>query len=317
VPLGIWDLEWLNQNSQRRYPLTDDSSGEDASGTFTLPNDFLVELDIPVHAGLDVSPAGFFVKSLGVYATGFLLLIGYQPTTGDPVEVATAMIPRTGHRTNNVYALGGINDFADTVGKVCIGSLDGIDDQPAGQFEFNAADTRVDPDCVRPIIRGISSIIVSNGTERSERLYGDIELVADENVQLVPVIVSGQDPQIRISAVKGEGLAEECVCEGDTDDPPIKRINGIPPTAAGDFTVLGNDCLKPEGIKNGIRLSDVCSEPCCGCEELEVVTRAMEQFGSQATTLQNFINNLTSSVNNMDQVVLGSKLNDRSCVQCE
>lgn len=317
MPTPTWNLEWLSHNSQRRYPLAVDSGGRDVTASFAIPNDFIVELDLPIHGGLDVDPTRFFIKHIGAYATGYSVVVGYQPTTGDAVDVATALIERSTHTRNQYYALGGIGDFYDTFGKITIGRLDAIDQQPQGFFEFDLEETRLDTDAVRPIIRGVSSIRVVNGEDVSERLYGDIELVPGANMQIVPVIVNGQDPKLIFSAIDGEGTIEECVCEGDADTPCIERINGVPPTPAGDFTLLGNECLQISEIQNGLKLEDVCSEPCCGCEELEAITRDLERFGSNATTLENFLVSLEARVTQMDMVVLGSKLNDRGCVQCE
>lgn len=316
MPEKIWNVEWLNANSQRRYPLTAESSGVAESGTFELPTDFIVGLDIPINSGLNVDAARFFVKHVGAYATGYGITVGYQPAVGDAVNVGTALVGRDTHTRNDTYALGGVGDYVDTVGKITIGNLDNIGEQPDGFFTFAIDTARIEPDCVRPIIRGVTSLSVVSGIEQSAKLYGDIELVADDNIQLVPVIVSGEDPVIRISAIKGEGLIEECDCDDAEDSPPIRRINGIPPTSGGDFTLLGNSCLQIEAIDNGLKLLDSCSEPCCGCEELEAVTRDLEAFGSKATTLENFLVRLESSVTQMDMVVLGSKLNDQGCIEC-
>ena len=79
MPSGLWNLEFQNQNSQRRYPLTEDSSVTDTSGTFTLPNSFLLELDLPISSGMNVDPSSFFIYQLGVYANGYSILLGYQP----------------------------------------------------------------------------------------------------------------------------------------------------------------------------------------------------------------------------------------------
>jgi hypothetical protein len=317
MPARTVNLEWLNHNSQRRYPLFDASSGRDVTNTFEIPNDFIVELDLPVHAGLDVDPAQFFVKNIGAYATGLSIVIGYQPAVGDAVDVATALISRQGHTRNTTYALGGVGDFDDTVGKVTIGLLDEISRQAFGFFVFDIEDTRLTPDAIRPIIRGVQSIQVRDGTDVSPRLFGDIELQPFENMQIVPIIVAGQDPILRFSAIEDAGLAEECICEGEVLTPPVRRINGIPPTVAGDFTLLGNNCLVPMPITNGLKLDDICSEPCCGCEELEAITRDLEQFGSKATTLENFLVRLESSVTQMDQVVLSAQLRDNGCIDCD
>lgn len=316
MPASSWNLEWLNHNSQRHYPLTDEASGNDTTSSFQLPEDFLVELDLPIHAGLDVDPAKFFIKQIGVFGTGFSIVIGYDAVSG-PIDVATALINRNTHVRNQTYGLGGVGDFDDTFGKLTLGRLDAIDKQPDGIFTFDVEETRLTPSAIRPIIRGVSSISVRSGLNVSARLVGDIELQAGQNFQIVPILVAGQDPILRFSAIQGEGLDEECICEGEAVGPPIRRINGIPPTPAGDFTLLGNTCLEVTGIDNGLKLDDVCSEPCCGCVELEAITRDLEAFGAKATTLENFLVRLESSVSNMDQVVLGAVLRDRGCITCD
>src|SRR3954469_14521824 len=86
MPLGLWNLNWLNLNSQRKYPLADDADAVSESGDFTVPDEFIVELDLAVHAGVDVQPSRFFVHYVGAYATGYSVVVGYQPAGGgDPV----------------------------------------------------------------------------------------------------------------------------------------------------------------------------------------------------------------------------------------
>lgn len=315
MPLGLLNIEWLNLNAQRRYPLAEDASGTDTTGSITLPSDFLVALDLPIHYAFNVDLTGFFVRYVGIYSTGFSVIIGYDNGT-TIVNVASALIPRDGFTQNTTVVLGGVDDYVDTIGKLTIGNVTTIGDQASGFFNFTLANGRIEPDCIRPLLRGITSIAVVNGTETSERLYGDIELVAEANIQLTPVIESGQDPKILISAINGAGLAEDCVC-GDTAAVAIRRINGVPPTPDGDFALLGSSCLTITPVDNGLQLQDICSEPCCGCQELESVTRALEGFGSQSTTLENFLNRLESKVTTMSETVLGSKLNDSGCLVCE
>lgn len=320
MSLGLWNLEFLNHNAQRKYPLTDDSSGIDDSGSFTIPDDFIVELDLPVHAGMDVDPGRFFIRHVGAYATGYSVVVGYQPaaTGSEPVPVATALIARQAHRRNTAYVLGGIEPFADTVGKVVIGRLENIDGQPPGFWTFSLENARLEPDAVRPIIRGVSALVCVNGDQRSPPLQGVVELQAGQNMQIVPVLIAGQDPIIRFNAISGEGTVEECVCEGDaavTD--PIRTINGVGPTPTGDFHIVGTDCLQVEPIANGIRLVDKCAQPCCDCHDLERITRDLERLHRQAATVEDFVDRLRESVNTFDLIVLGSRLHDRGCIQCE
>lgn len=317
MPTINQNLEWLNHNAQRRYPFADDADLVDATDAFKLPNDFVVELDLPVNAGMNVGPAGFFLRSVSAYAGGYGIVVGYQPAVGDAITVATALVPRQGFTRNVAFALGGVGDFADTVGKVVIGRLENIDDQPPGFWEFTLDTARIDPDAIRPMIRGVSSVTCVNGDQRSVPLSGDIELVAGSNMQIVPVLQAGQDPIIRFNAISGEGTVDACVCEGaDANAEPIKTINGITATPAGELTVIGSDCVQVEAITHGIRIRDVCAQPCCGCAELERITQDLERLGSQARAVEQFVDRLGNNVETMSLTILGSKLGDKSCIQC-
>ena len=37
MPLSQWNLEWLDHNSQRNYPLAEDATGFDETSSFQLP----------------------------------------------------------------------------------------------------------------------------------------------------------------------------------------------------------------------------------------------------------------------------------------
>lgn len=312
----LWNQEFLGHNGQRRYPLADDASCVDDSGSFVIPNDFITELDLPVHAGLNVDPARFFVRHVGAFETGFSVVVGYQPAVGDAVTVATALVARQTHTRNRSYALGGVEPYDDTAGKVVVGRLDTIDEQPAGFWTFEFAATRLDPDAVRPMIRGVSALVLVNGTSRSVPIRGHVELIAGTNTRLTPVLADGLNA-VRIDAVSGAGLVEDCVCEGDAAlGDPVRSINGVTPDETGNINITAGDCVQVEPTANGIRVADVCSKPCCGCPEVEAITRDLERFGTQAAGAQAFIDQLRAAATTMDTIVLGSKLNDKSCIEC-
>ena len=148
-----WSLEWLDHNSQRKYPLAWDDTCQDTTQSFSIPNDFLVSLYLSVPATFNIVPDGFFIQNIGAYASGYSLIVGYQPASGPAVPVATAMVARQTHTENMAYALGGLGDFADCAGKIVIGRLENIDAQPSGFFTFALTDARLDPDTIRPTLR--------------------------------------------------------------------------------------------------------------------------------------------------------------------
>jgi hypothetical protein len=316
MPVGIWNLEWLNHNSQRSYPLAEDATKVDLTGTFTLPDNFILGLYFPVHAGLDVDVENFFVASVSVFATGYNISIGYNdPTAGTTTIVASAIISQSTHTPNTSYALPGIYPFDDSVGKIVIGVLDSINLQPAGQFLFDYAGGKLDSDAIRPMIRGIQSIRVLNNGELSAPITGHVILSAGSNFQLLLTQVTGQPTQITFNAIDGTGLTSTCECEG-TVTGPIMTINGIGPTPTGNFSLVGSQCLDIEPATNGLQLTDTCSSPCCGCAELEQITHEIEMIGTGEATLENFVNQLAAQMNTFSQVVLGSRLADQGCVQC-
>lgn len=316
--LTTWNIQWLNANGQRKYPLAADATGVDTTGSFTIPDDFILELDLPVHAGEDVGPGRFFVQNIGAYATGYGIVIGYQPAVGVAVTVATALIPAASHVRDSVYALGGVSPFDDTIGKIVIGRLDSIAEQPPGFWTFVLANTRLEPDAIRPILRGVSSLSTVNGGQQSSLLRGDIEFQAGTNMQIVAILAEGQDPILRFNAISGEGTVEQCVCEGDAaPTTPISNFNGVRPTSDGSFYLVGDECLQLVPIDNGLKLVDLCSAPCCGCAELEKITRDLDRLGTQAASVEDFANRLSTSVDAMAATVLGSRLGDSSCIACE
>lgn len=312
--LNLFNIEWLNGNQQRAYPLTTDSSATDLTGSFVLPTSFLVGLYLPMQASVNITPGQFFISQLSNYATGFSITVSYNGS-GGAVPVATAMISRASFVPYQTVPLGGVGNYANVLGAVVLGQLDDIDQQPAGQFNFDITGARLEPDCVRMVLRAVDDLVVVNGSDISQPLTGQVRLIAGANVRLTPVISAGADPTIIIDAIQGVGLTETCVCDGSPAG-PILTINGVHPDPSGNLLLLGDSCLQLKPIANGIQLTDQCSAPCCGCQELEILTQSLEEFGQQAVTLENFLTSLESSVNGMQQVVLASRLNDQACNTC-
>lgn len=316
MPLGHVGIQWSNFNSQRAYPLTSWSTRRDSTDTITIPDNFIVSLQFPVHAGHDVEAHLFFIKSLVIYPTGYNIEIGYHTDTQD-LTVGVVNIPAATHVEDRTYAVAGVDSFDDTVGSIAIGVLTDINQLPPGQYTFNYAATGIEPDCIRPMIRGITSLaVVSASGETSERLYGDIELVAGSNMRIDVSQVAGMPTQLIFHAIEGTGFNEECVCEEITASQGIMTINGICPTPDGNFRIIGDNCITVEPIDHGVQLIDACSEPCCGCDELDALITQIDRFADGATTLRNFVERLSTEVEEMSQVVIGSRLGDQGCVEC-
>lgn len=312
--VGIWNLEWLNSNSQRSYPLVETASKVDTTGTFTIPDSLILGLYFPIHAGLVAFPERFYIRSLSVFSTGLNIVLGYWDNVSG-IAVASATIAFSSHSEYKTYSLIGEGDFLDCAGKIVLGKLDELGSLPAGAYDFTYSAANVDSDAIRLMLRGVSSISLVNGATTTKRLQGDIAFVAGSNMLLESSTVDGVT-SITFNAIKGEGLTVDCNCEDDDDIPScIRTINGTPPTDGGDLSFVGDSCLSITTIANGLQLTDTCSKPCCGCTELEAVTTDLVRFGESATSLTNFLNRLEGSVNRMNLTVLGSRIGDSgSCL---
>lgn len=310
MPIGNWNLQWLNHNSQRSYPLTERATKTDTTGTVRLPDSFLVALYLPIHSGLAFAPNRFFIKSLLVAPTGFNITIGYD-NNGTVVDVAAANIVRSNYQPNRSYALGGLDDFDDCVGRVVLGALDEIDQMPPGLYEFTFAAGELEPDTIRPMLRAVTRLRVSNNGETSAPIYGDVTLVAGNNVRITAVSFA-TETEIIFDAISGTNLNEECYCETPEIGACIRCINGVCSTD-GNFILAPDDCIQITPMSNGLKFSDTCAQPCCGCTELDAIVNQINRFGDGVTTLQNFITRLGSEVTQMSLVVLGSQLGDSGC----
>lgn len=316
MPIGNWNLQWLNHNSQRSYPLTERATKTDTTSTVRIPDSFIVNLYFPVHAGLNVATDRFYVKALLVAPTGYNIALGYYPEDEDASRptVGSVMVAAATHTPNMTYAIAGIDDFSDTIGQITIGKLDEIALLPAGLYTFDPEAGEIETDAIRPMIRGISSIRAINGVEVSERLYGDIEFVAGTNMRL-DVSTINNEPRIIFNAISGLNLSEECECDENKTGECIRCINGVC-SGDGTFTIGGSACIQVTTNDGGITLTDTCALPCCGCEELDSLKTQIDRFNDGVSTLQNFVNRLSAEVTQMSLVVLGSRLGDSGCSQC-
>jgi hypothetical protein len=310
MPIGNWNLQWLNHNSQRSYPLTDRATKIDDSGTIRLPDSFIVALYLPIHSGLAFAPNNFFIRTVLISPTGFNIVVGYT-ADGVTVDVAAANIARAAFQPNRSYALGGIDNFDDCVGQIVIGTLDEIDKLPVGTYTFDQAGGELETDAIRPMLRAVSRLRVLNNNELSAPIYGDVTLVAGTNIRINVANVGGET-EITFDAIANTNLTQECLCNVYDTGACIRCINGVC-SSDGNFTFAQDDCVQITPIANGLSFADTCAAPCCGCSELDAITQQINRFGDGVTTLQNFVTRLGSEVTQMSLVVLGSRLGDSGC----
>lgn len=306
MPIGNWNLQWLNHNSQRSYPLTEWATKKDTSETIKIPDSFILALYFPVSAGTAVDTKNFFIRKLTISTTGFVIVLAYTDGT-TTVDVAAATVAKSAHTTNQSYAVGGIGDFDDCIGQIVIGALDEISALPPGLYSFDYQDAAIETDAIRPMLRAVTRMRVYNNGEYSDYIYGDVTLVAGANIKIDVATAAAASTEITISAISDLNLNQECLCATQQVGECIRCINGVC-TDDGNFTFANDACVTIEGIPGGLTFSDTCASPCCGCSELDAITNQINRFGDGVASLQNFVTRLNAEVAQMSFVVLANKI---------
>jgi hypothetical protein len=299
MPREIWNAEWPNVNSQRKYPFAQEASL--TVGDFRLPDDLVVDLVLPVNVSAAPTPALFHLKQLGVFSSGIVLSFAYDETVFATVNVVT-----TGFVPYTTYPIYGSGAFADTKGWITIGQVASALEFP-GAYSFTSESGRLLPTVIRPRLRTVSSLTVVNGEDVGQSLTGDISLVAGRNFRL-RVDLSGAKPTIFLDAINGEGTVTPCSCSQlDENAPCIRTINGVYPTDNGNLNLIASECVEITAGTAELKLSDSCSAPCCDCRELSVLTQELATVQNQLTTMEMTAERLDQELQNTQGVILASR----------
>lgn len=278
---------WLNENSLREYPFHEgcglrpnDSAGALVENGWSIPNCLLVDLSIAVSGSM--AGALLYLGQLSV-VDGSVTLV-FCDAAGE--RVMSLYATKEGHSTYGSYGVSGTGSFADARGVACLGDLEAFFDQtPDGLYSFSPEETRIEPTCIRPSAVGVRSLrAVDASGYTSLRLFGDVSLVAGENVRF------DYDPEenaLIVSADPNAGYSESCDC-GD-GQPFVRSINGI---AVEDVTIVGDDCVSVTADGGIVRIGDECSKPCCGCAETTFINQTINDLQTSVNALAGNVSSL-------------------------
>jgi hypothetical protein len=276
--------EWLNSNSLRAYPLRENSTryptlnGQAVTGT-QLPNyvllDFSIATSAPIERRMYVSSVSYTPSSLTLIISDDLGvqvgIVGAFTSTPDQYET---------------YDFVGVGTYAEALGKITIGNLANlVNDFVLGTYTFEIGATEFEPTTIRSGSRGIKSLRIIDTGVTSEPLYGDLTLIAGSNISLTYL---PDDNAIRIDAITGDGLIEECACTEESArlTNVVRTINGI---AVENFQMEGGDgCIQVESSGNTLKITNKCTEPCCDCPELEFLTQSLQVLNSSIKNLESY-----------------------------
>ena len=300
----IVNVGWLNQNALRAYPLSENASRRDTTDSYTLPDDLLVDMVLPVNASLNYNPSSFYVSSVDIFGSGITIEISYWTgVAGAPVgsiAIDTATVTE-----NKTYYLQGEDDFEGVLGKVVIGDTSTALQRP-GSYAFDLAGGRIESSVVVPDLRGVTGFrVIEDETDEGVLYQGDIAFEPGANFRITVSDYAGVKV-LTFSAIDGEGTIADCVCEGELAElEPIRTINGVLPDDLGNISLIGDDCLEvtPQAGENAVQLTDKCSKPCCGCPELDVLVDDQKRVRDQVQTLENLTSKLEANLSVMQTLI--------------
>lgn len=300
---GVIHVEWLNQNAHRAYPLSEEATRRDVSGSFVLPDDLLVDFSMAVDVAANQNPANFYLSSLSLFGTGVELEFSYWD--GAPTRIGKLAIPKDGFVRNTVYSINGEGVFAGTVARVVVGSLTETLSRP-GAYQFNLDGGRLEPAVIVPDIRGLSGLRVVRADQAGigELLQGDVAFEAGANMRISVDDFAGTKV-LTFHAIDGEGLEARCECVETQFPNPLRTINEVEPDELGNIDLLGDDCIEvtPEGDQHAVQLTDLCSKPCCGCPELDQLTSDQAHVRDQVITLTALAERLQRNIDTLSQAI--------------
>lgn len=273
-------LDFLNQNSLRNYPIKDDLGRVSNDGIFTIPNTLIVDMAL-CASGHDT--LNLYISRINVSSKNLSIEIS---ANGIGVfGVFQTSLPLSGYNTDIALTPGSL--FPSAAGAVTIGSTDDLADLPSGNFSFNYSNTALLMRVYGPSSPGLSWLSFTDTKGNNSTLTGYVQLNGHSNIQFR----SGSGVMY-LDAGENLGLNKVCVATLT----PITSINGVPPDATGNFTLIPEQCVSLTPAQNGLFVGDNCGQPCMGCTEMATLTTQVNSLESSIINIRNFTNNLEAAI---------------------
>ena len=317
----ILGLGWLNTNGTRRYPLSDGGNFDSlGSGAGDIPDDLILDMQISVPYALGVYPFNFYLKAVSGYPHGLIIEIGYHnPKFANElatVAVSEAIAIET-HTSPTTYLLIGSPvstnyDFSNVVGTVTIGNLGGFIATSPGRIDYGY-EAYIESSVVSMNTAGVSSIRAGTTlTSSTESLSGHVVLVPRINFAISTDTGSNS---ITFSALNGAGLESDCTCNGEIElGPCIRTINGVEPrTSDGNIDLVQGTCIQINNADSAITLSETCSSPCCGCDQLNIIVDDLRDLQQGFGKMDSFLNTLAGQVGTITSSAFASVVSNNTC----
>ena len=316
---NIAGLGWLNTNATRNYPISQEANLTPLNSSYKLPDDLIVDMRLSIPYASGIKPFYFFLKSISLHPAGLIVEIGYKsPHIGDTFLVATSeAIPTAEHTNPSVYSFAAPEytqflDFSGVVGTITIGNLAHAAETAPGYVEFSKEAVLESTVVVMNTV-GVSSFRVGDSAEDAKQFTGHVLLRPGTNFTIESEIVSQNSGAITLHAMDGTGLLSNCVCAESVLGPPIRTINQLPPGTDGNIDLIEGSCISIQGQSHSLLLSETCSEPCCGCDQLDILVADLRDLQNGFERLDSYITALAGAVESIRSSAFGSVVTNNAC----
>ena len=181
-----------------------------------------------------------------------------------------------------------------------------------GDIPFNLQGSRLESSVITYGPRRISGLKVYSDESTSSLLSGQVILASGSNHRMTLINDNGTHT-ITMNAIRGDDNEETCPCNDIELGPCIRKISNVGPDENGNVDILGGDCIKIDNAGGTLTIKDTCAQPCCGCEELNMLVTDVTALSSQITLLQGKIEFLDNSISTLQDTCLASRVSAVGC----
>ena len=280
------NLDFLNLNSIRNYPIKDGLDCTSVDGFFTIPADLIVDISIAATGSITDT---LFVSSIN--NTSSYIIVEISTSAGN--IVGTFYIPANTANYTDIPLTPSLA-LPNSVGMLTVGTLATIVQQPTGIFTFTVDDTALLSRVYCPITTGINYLTFVDSNNNSVSLTNNVTIQAESNLRFRYL-----NNIIYLDAGEGLGLNSAC----DNSATPVKTINGITPDSNGNFTIIPENCVSIDTAEYGLVLNDTCGQPCQGCSTVSTLTDRVISVESNLLTLRDYVTSLNSAITQLTTLI--------------
>jgi len=308
--------EFLDDNMHRVYPLEDDSTGIDITGSFTLPTPLITDIFLCVPNLPNIDKTKFFISNITVRAFFIDITLSYDdPAVTEPIGVF-----------KNIATTGALHQCYDFVpselqtgneftalfhmsGQIIIGSsTEAV--RLLGSWNFDPAAGYIV--CTR-VSKGLLNV---QYISINDQLFtGNVRLREGSNVTLDTVTTTILGVPHTVVTVSASLNSSSDIQIANDDDllaalinkfgAPIQTINGLLPDADRNFSFFGLDCSAVSNIANGITLGNPCATPCCDQDaNLQAILDSIANLNLRYAQIKSFYDSTSSSINDLQNKLL-------------